>query len=75
MLLAPIYNYIKLIAFSLSLISFAAGILIYIRFDIKQAEMEVKGISSYKNGDSVNKGFDITQCDFELHTKESIWTE
>ena len=75
MLLAPIYNYIKLIAFSLSLISFAAGILIYIRFDIKQAEMEVKGISSYKNSDSVKKGFDITQCDFEVHTKESIWTE
>ena len=43
MLLAPIYNYIKLIAFSLS----------------------------YKEKES--KGFDITQCDFEVHTKESIW--
>ncbi|MBR6344704.1 MAG: hypothetical protein IKR70_03125 [Lachnospiraceae bacterium] len=71
MLLAPIYNYIKLVAFSLSLISFVAGILIYIRLNIKQAEYEVKGIGSYKEKES--KGFDITQCDFEVHTKESIW--
>ena len=64
MLTVTVYYYSKLIAFAFSFLCFVFGIYVYIRGDVKDGERAIKGSG---------KSFRITQNDFEVHTKESIW--
>ena len=64
MLTVTVYYYSKLIAFAFSFLCFVFAIYVYIRGDVKEGDNTDKG-----RGNS----FRITQNDFEVHTKESIW--